>query len=160
MNSDGIAWSAAFRLKNYFDMQVFVPYPSPIDVAKCLDPKRLRKQIIECRQIMKTIEGQSEAWKNHPVIKMYSSEWAWLSCYTLCLQYYELGDEDAAQDENARAFMFRPKFLTKDFCDQHKRRLYTKAPALYPQFAGYGKSDENWYFVDGEIIKYINGKRI
>lgn len=23
-----------------------------------------------------------------------------------------------------------------------------------------GEYDENWYFVDGKIVKYINGKRI
>ena len=36
-------------------MQIFIPYPSPIDVAKCLDPRRLNKQILECDQIMKAI---------------------------------------------------------------------------------------------------------
>ena len=141
-------------------MQVFVPYPSPIDVAKCLDKLRLRKQIIECRQIMAAIEGQTKAWVNHPVVKMYEKHWMWLSCYTLCLQYYEIGDEDAAQHENVCAFPYRPSFLTKDFCDQHKRRLYTKAPELYPQFAEYGTSDENWYVIDGALVKYINGNRI
>lgn len=109
---------------------------------------------------MAAIEGQTKAWANHPVTKMYADHWMWLSCYTLCLQYYELGDEDAAQDENASAFPFRPSFLTKDFCDQHKRRLYTKAPDLYPQFAAYGKSEENWYVVDGKLLKYINGKQV
>lgn len=53
-----------------------------------------------------------------------------------------------------------PSFLTQEFCDQHKRRLYTKAQELYPQFAKYGKSDVNYYFVDGELLKYKNGKRI
>ena len=62
-------------------MQVFVPYPSPIDVAKCLDPKRLRKQIIECDQILKAIYGQSEAWKNHPVVKMYRPHAQFLAAY-------------------------------------------------------------------------------
>jgi len=141
-------------------MQVFVPYPSPIDVAKCLDERRLRKQIIECRQILDAITGQKKGWANHPVVKMYDKHWVWLSSYTLCLQYYEIGDEDAAQQENADAFPYRPSFLTKEFCDQHKRRLYTKAPDLYPQFADYGKSEENWYVVNGELLKYVNGRRI
>jgi hypothetical protein len=54
----------------------------------------------------------------------------------------------------------RPPFLTDDFCDQHKRRLFTKAPELYPQFEKYGKNYENWYFLDGNIVKYVNGKRL
>lgn len=143
-------------------MQVFVPYPSPIDTAMAMsnDKLRLRKQVIECDQILKAIYGQSEAWKSHPIVKMYSRHREWLESYTLCLKYYEFGDDDEAHAENALAFQFRPPFLTKSFCDQHKRRLYTKAPDLYPQFASYGKSEENWYFVNGEIVRYVNGERI
>ncbi len=144
------------------NMQVFVPYPSPIDVAKCLDPKRLRKQIIECDQILAAIDGRSQAWMNHPVVIMYSPYRKWLYRYEKCLSRFELFDRlmDSADDWSEVADRIRPPFLTESFCDQHKRRLYTKAPELYPQFAEYGKSDENWYFVDGEIVKYINGKRI
>ena len=142
-------------------MQIFVPYPSPIDVAKCLDPKRLRKQIIECDQIIAAIQGKSDDWKNHPVVKMYLHDSSWLMFYHDCLSYYQDGDLGWAIDRSDYASaLFRPSFLTDSFCDQHKRRLYTKAPDLYPQFAEYGTSEENWYFVDGEIVKYINGKKI
>jgi len=141
-------------------MQVFVPYPSPIDVAKCLDSKRLRKQIIECAQIMLALEGESSAWINHPATKTYEHYYSWLHDYCLCLEYYLANDFDMAEYWNDCANSCTPPFLFSEFCDQHKRRLYTKAPELYHQFASYGKSDENWYFVDGEIVKYINGKRI
>ena len=142
-------------------MQVFVPYPSPIDVAKCLDKKRLRKQIIECDQILKAITGESKAWKNHPVVKMYLHNSAWLKFYRDCLLSFQDGYLDWAQDRSDYADqLFRPPFLTKSFCDQHKRRLYTKAPELYPQFATYGKSEENWYFVDGRLRRYVNGKEV
>lgn len=140
-------------------MQVFVPYPSPIDVAKCLDPKRLRKQEIECNQILLANNGWSDAWLNHPVAKMYKPYDTWLRYYRACIIRYIEGACDLAKIWSDRADRIRPPFLTSDFCDQHKRRLFTKAPELYPQFAEYGKSDENWYFVDGEIVKYVNGKR-
>lgn len=142
-------------------MQVFVPYPSPIDVAKCLDTARLRKQVLEADQILNAISGKSNAWKNHPVVKMYSDYAGWLwyyretldaylkNCFTLAKQYSNQCDA-----------YFRPPFLTPEFCDQHKRRLYTKAPGLYPQFAEYGKSEENWYFVDGRLRRYVNGKEV
>ena len=146
-------------------MQVFVPYPSPIDTAMAMsnDKLRLRKQVLECDQILAAIFHNSQAWSNHPITKMYSgalnATWLWYyretldaflhDCPTLAKQYSYQCDT-----------YFRPTFLTDSFCDQHKRRLYTKAPELYPQFASYGKSDENWYFVDGEIVKYVNGKRI
>lgn len=142
-------------------MQVFVPYPSPIDVAKCLDNLRLRKQIIECDQILKAITGESKAWKNHPVVKMYLDYAAWLWYYRETLDAYTQGCLSLARQYSYQCdAYFRPPFLTESVCDQHKRRLFTKAPELYPQFAKYGKSEENWYFVDGEIVKYINGKRI
>lgn len=140
-------------------MQVFVPYPSPIDTAMAMsnDKLRLRKQVLECDQILAAINGKSQAWKNHPVVKMYKPYKSWLIRYKACLS--EL-DPMWAKIWSRHADRVRPPFLTESFCDQHKRRLYTKAPELYPQFASYGKSDENWYFVDGQIVKYVNGKRI
>lgn len=142
-------------------MQVFVPYPSPIDVAKCLDPKRLRKQIIECDQILKTIRGQSVAWKNHPVVKMYFDYGAWLWYYLETLDAYTQECLTLAKQYSYQCdAYFRPPFLTESFCDQHKRRLFAKAPDLYPQFAKYGKSEENWYFVDGRLRRYVNGKEV
>lgn len=141
-------------------MQVFVPYPSPIDVAKCLDSSRLRKQVLESDQILNAISGQSNAWKNHPITKMYSKHGLWLANYRQCLYLFLHGNTKTAEYFSEDADDIRPPFLTDSFCDQHKRRLYTKAPDLYPQFAEYGTSDENWYFVDGQIVKYVNGKRI
>ena len=41
-----------------------------------------------------------------------------------------------------------------------KKRLYTNDPEHYKMFESYGKTDINMYFVDGEWIRYINGKRV
>lgn len=141
-------------------MQVFVPYPSPIEVAKCMDRHRLHKQIIECHQILAALDDCSFAWKNHPVTKMYSAAYSWLHDYMLCLEYYITGNEDMAEYWSSFADGCRPPFLTDDFCDQHKRRLYTKDPVYYQQFAKYGTSEENWYVVNGKLLKYINGKQV
>lgn len=154
-------------------MQIFCPYPSPLECAKALWNDRLRynKQIIECKQILDAIEGVGKGWFNHPVVKMYKNYKVWLTCYMLCLTYYRLYQKSvnemdkkslytSAEIFNNRADQIRPPFLTEEFCDQHKRRLYTKSPELYSQFAKYGKSDINYYYVDGELLKYKNGKRI
>lgn len=141
-------------------MQVFVPYPSPIDVAKCLDPKRLRMQIIECNQILKAIHGESEAWKNHPVVKMYRPHIQFLAAYADTLWSFEQNCLYWIEGLSELADSYRPPFLTESFCDQHKRRLYTKSPNLYPQFAEYGTSEENWYVVDGHVLCNLNGKII
>lgn len=155
-------------------MQVFVPYKEPLKVAIIMwsDKKRFNKQIIECRQILNAIEGVGKGWFNHPVVKMYKDHKEWLECYLKVFEFYKNihNDELSEYDKyyvnndlelyNKRANEITPLFLTDDFCYQHKRRLYTKSPELYSLFAKYGKSDINYYYVDGELLKYKNGKRI
>jgi len=141
-------------------MQVFVPYPSPIDVAKCLDNKRLWKQHLECQQILAALSGRSTSYVNHPATKMYTDHVAWLTRYDHCLEQYHSGNVTAANWWSSEADAVRPDFLTEEFCDQHKRRLYTKSPEDYPQFAKFGKSDENWYVPEGEVVKYNKGKKV
>lgn len=154
-------------------MQVFVCYPEPIKCAEALWNDRLRynKQCIEVRQILDAIYGVGKGWFNHPVVKMYKHYRDWLECYLYCFENFRDSkksdnciDKDVfmigAEFYSNKADYIRPHFLTNDFCNQHKRRLYTKSPELYPQFEEYGKSDENWYYIDGELLKYKNGKRI
>lgn len=147
-------------------MNVFVPCQSPIECAKALwnDKKRFNKQIIECRQILDAIDGR-KAWRNHPVCLMYQEHKEWLQDYLNCFRYYRdykngFIASTIAQNFSYRADSMRPPFLTEEFCNQHKRRLFTKSPNLYPQFAEYGTSEVNWYVINGEIVKYKDGKRI
>lgn len=59
------------------------------------------------------------------------------------------------------AELCEPKFLSlDDLILQHRKRLFTKSSDKYQQFAEYGTSEENWYFVDGGLLKYVNGKMI
>lgn len=139
-------------------MQVFIPYPDPFLTAQCLDRKRLQKQRLEAYTIIKAIVYKTGGWASHPVVKMYSDHIGWLQCYLSCLRLYLEGFLDEARYWADNANKIRPPFITPDLCDQHKRRLYTKAPDLYPQFAEYGESDENWYVLGHKIVKYSNGK--
>lgn len=70
-------------------MQVFVPYKNPLECAAVLDARRLNKQILECRQILAAIRGESSAWRNHPCTKMYATHAEWLECYQHCLECYK-----------------------------------------------------------------------
>lgn len=141
-------------------MQVFTPYPEPVKTADCLDSRRLNKQIIECRQILAAIEGESEAWKNHPIVKQYKNYIPYLHAYIMCLIAFKDNRLEDAIAHSDCAMLYKPEFLTTEFCDQHKRRLYTKDKLFYAPFYKYGESQENWYFVDGKLLKYINGKMI
>lgn len=151
-------------------MQVFTPYDNPLECAIALwnDKKRFNKQIIECRQIINAING-SKSWANHPITKMYKANYNWLNLYLYCFENYRQCNIEVdkklkkyyyrnCEEINILANMIKPKFLTKEFCDQHKRRLYTKAPRLYNQFLDYGISEENWYVIDGKLFKYVKGK--
>ena len=141
-------------------MQVFLPYKEPIEVAKCLDRRRLWKQVLEGQQITEAIDGSSTSWRNHPVVKMYKNNLQFVRSYYLCLWQYHMGNIKGALLMNEYANASRPDFITEDFCIQHRRRLYTKDKVFYKDFAKYGESDENWYIVDGKLLKYKNGKLI
>lgn len=69
-------------------MQIFLPYTDIIEVAECLDNRRLHKQIVECKQIIKAITGESEAWKNHPIVKMYKDNVDFVYAYLSILERY------------------------------------------------------------------------
>jgi hypothetical protein len=77
-----------------------------------------------------------------------------------CLTGYIQGDILFALNSNHNCQEITPNFHTQEYFDQMKRRLYTKNKEHYKQWAYLGESDVNWYFVDGEWRKYINGKRI
>lgn len=94
-------------------MQIFLPYTNIIKVAQCLDKRRLHKQIVECDQILKAIKGESEAWKNHPIVKMYSNDYAFIKLYQSILQrYWNLSKTEKNFEE-----------IDKDLLTQNKKDL-------------------------------------
>lgn len=141
-------------------MQIFIPYSSPIEVARCLDSKRLNKQIIECNQIMKAIKGETKAWANHPIVKMYTGHLYWVELYRDCLEFYKNGHPDLAELFSARADMHRPSWMTEALCRSHRRRLVAKDAQFYKSFWVYGISDINYYVVDNKVLGYTQGKKI
>lgn len=139
-------------------MQVFI-VGTPLETAKALDGRRLQKQIVECLQILDALNG-AKAWSNHPCVLQYKGHERWLLNYMHCLTGYIQSDMLFALNSNGNCQKLTPNFHTQEYFDQMKRRLYTKNKEHYSQWAYLGESDVNWYFVDGEWRKYINGKRI
>lgn len=143
-------------------MQIFCPYPSPIATARCLSRKHLNNQCNEARVVLDAING-GEAWAHHPVVVMYNEHWRWLIHYRSCLIEYKNGDMDAAELLSRLADEETPEFLTDGFCENMRRRLYTKNPEHYGQFFGeLEPTEENWYWspYGGKIIRYRGGKRL
>lgn len=141
-------------------MQVFI-VGSPLETAMALDPKRLRKQIIECGQILDAINGKT-AWSNHPCVLQYRGYKEWLELYLNVLKSVQADDGLLAKACNFVATRITPDWHTQEYYDQMKRRLYTKDPEHYKQWADLGESQENWCWSQeqGEWRKYVNGKRI
>lgn len=140
-------------------MQVFI-VGSPMQTAMALDALRLNKQIVECDQILAALDGTT-AWSNHPCVLQYRGYENWLRHYRDCLEFYKRGYYNLAKIESHYATDCHPvEWHTDEYYDQMKRRLYTKDPKYYAVWSYLGTSDENWYFVDGEWRKYVNGKRV
>lgn len=141
-------------------MQVFI-VGSPLETAMALDPKRLNRQIQETKVILAALNG-AKAWSNHPCVLQYRGYEFWLRCYKRVLENVQYGGKDSivCKYNDYRAREAPPNWHTQEYYDQMKRRLYTKDPEHYAQWANLGKSDCNWYFVDGVWRKYVNGKRV
>ena len=140
-------------------MQVFV-IGSGLETAAAVDSKRFNKQIIETKQILSTLSGISEAWKNHPCILQYKGYSDYLFSYVMCLIAFREGDVSMAKMYSDIASNLKPEFHTVEYFNQMKRRLYTKNPTHYSIWSYLGESDENWYYVNSSWVKYKNGKRI
>ena len=142
-------------------MQIFI-IGSALDTFNILDKRRLRKQLLESNQILRTLVGASEAWKNHPCILQYKDHIFWLSNYNKCLFHYINSGSNCPQVQhyNRLCEESKPYFHTEEFLNQMKRRLYTKDPDYYSIWSYLGISDENWYYVNNEMRIYKKGKRI
>lgn len=139
-------------------MQVFI-VGSPLETARALDKRRLNRQLQEVKVILDALNG-AKAWSNHPCVLQYRGREEWLRAYKECLEWYVRGDEGKALWASNLADYWRPMFHTQEYFSNMKARLYTKDREHYKQFAEYGTSDYNLYYVDGEWRKYVNGKRI
>lgn len=143
-------------------MQVFV-VGSPLETAMALDKARLRKQIIECHQILAAIHGEGKGWIHHPVVLMYSepNSVRWLQMYADILEGYLAGYTGLiGVDREAKTIT--PAFHTQKYLNQMKRRLYTKNPEHYSQWKTLGESEDNWYWspTQQKWLVYRDGKLI
>lgn len=82
-------------------MQIFAPLVSLEDIARCLDNKRLNKQVLETRQIIRVIEGVKTGYRNHPAVKMYTPYMDFLRLYhnTMRAEWVARGKNSNMPDE-------------------------------------------------------------
>ena len=131
-------------------MQVFLPYGSDfVSSAQALDNKRLNKQLLECRQILAALAGETKGWVNHPATVQFKYHEDWLFEYAMACTN-EMIDRDIAYQNNFDAIVtlfnkFRvygstsfPAFLNDSRLEYtHRANLYLKDPEHYAQWASY-----------------------
>jgi hypothetical protein len=144
--------------KEQSNMQVFI-VGNIFETIKALDKKRRKKQWVEVQQIIDAINGRI-AWKNHPCVIQYKKYQYWLMLYRKVIEYFNMDMFERAENVSLVADLYRPPFHTEEYFTQMKRRLYEKDEEYYKQWSYLGKSLDNWYFIEGEWVKYRNGKKI
>ena len=122
-------------------MQTFVPYPSFVDSAKCLDYRRLGKQRVETMQILKSLTLDGYGWSSHPATKMWSGNIHGLSAYgvDICREWISRGYRDTCLEKIC--LIAEPDWddLPAWWGDEkihssHRANLLRKAPEYYNQF--------------------------
>lgn len=123
-------------------MQTFLPYPSYYDSGCVLDRARLGKQRVECKQILKALQGETQGWRNHPAVKMWQGHEYALCNYAIaiCTEWIFRGYTDRLCEEFHRAQRAFPN--TRDplwlglpsFHAAHRSNLLRKDPEHYKRF--------------------------
>lgn len=130
-------------------MQIFLPEYTFAESAAVLDQKRLVKQLLEGRQIMTALSGNSKGWVNHPATRMFRGHAGVLYYYLACIRnemerrgykwennWHEIEIMFNTYFYNERIY---PKWMLNDefskIVNTHRANLHLKAPELYPQYA-------------------------
>jgi len=141
-------------------MQTFLISADPLDTARALDYRRLGKQRVEAIQILNTLVGFSDAWKNHPAVKMWKGFEPFLLCDYLSTMITEWGRRGYRNDkifESYRKIHQELRTTTKSiqitpdwFCEElfltHKSNLIRKYPEYYRPIFGNDIPDDLPYF--------------
>lgn len=130
-------------------MQVFVPYANPTKTAKCLDNRRLNKQILECIQILSANTGIDVGWEipkyvyNHPNTILWKNPIFYIISYTFNLlnEYIERQDKihkcNSIMDKIWSKYDYEDselKHLTPEFCKKHQQILLEKDYNYYIKY--------------------------
>ena len=131
-------------------MQVFMSEYTFEDSAKVLDNKRLVKQLLEGRQILAALAGQTKGWRSHPATKMFEGYELALYGYLYCIakemdargykyennwnEIVRLRDYFDREDGYSNPPWFVDRATLHSVVTTHRRSLYNKAPELYPQY--------------------------
>jgi hypothetical protein len=92
-------------------MNTFLPFPDYEKSARCLDSRRLRKQQVECKQIVEILNGKGSGWAHHPAVLMWVGQSNALISYAA-----EIASECARRGFSTASYMATQAYydVTKD----------------------------------------------
>ena len=129
-------------------MQTFLPYPDFNQSAKILDYRRLGKQRVEAWQILNTLTGKSDGWKNHPAVRMWKGYEPALAQYgiAMCDEWILRGYKDTLRPRFIStlpknynllyyySFTYPMWWGNEQFHRSHRSNLLRKKPEFYREF--------------------------
>lgn len=140
-------------------MQTFLPYKSFADSARVLDNKRLGKQRVEAKQIIKALAGETKGWVNHPAVKMWRGCEGTLCDYaiSICDEWISRGYKDTLRDwfitERKKHQDKNPAWLgDQGFHASHRSNLLRKAHDWYSKF-GWSEGPDLPYVWPGRTLE-------
>jgi hypothetical protein len=136
-------------------MQTFLPFESFQKSAEVLDGKRLWKQRVETMQILQTLSGISQGWKNHPAVKMWKGFENFLLDYQAAIITEGLSrgyKDNVCWDKSVAAYALvdniqniKPHWLGDESVHaSHRSNLLRKNPDWYSNF-GWNDSPDQEY---------------
>src|SRR5574338_1334563 len=136
-------------------MQTFLPYTSFELTAKCLDYRRLGKQRVETKQILAALAGETNAWKNHPAVKMWRGHEKCLVVYGyyICQEWINRGYKDTTLPKigeyiykfDVKTLSYPEWFNDNRLFASHRSNLLRKDKEYYSQF-GWSEPDNLPYY--------------
>src|SRR5579875_424711 len=124
-------------------MQTFLPYPDFAVTAEVLDTARLGKQRVETYQIVRTLDGVTRGWRNHPAVRMWRGYEPALLQYGLaiCDEWDRRGYPDtvraklAVHERESGQPVVPPPWLGDEALHaSHRSNLLRKDPDWYGRF--------------------------
>ena len=123
-------------------MQTFLPYPSFVESARCLDYKRLGKQRVETWQLYRA-NTENSGWRHTPIAKMWKGYERALLHYGLicCIEWLRLGYEDTLCQRfgdlllQSKDPMILPPWIGDESLHaSHRSNLLRKDPIWYGKY--------------------------
>jgi hypothetical protein len=118
-------------------MNTFLPYEDFDASARVLDSRRLGKQRVEARQILRVLRGQSAGWRHHPAVLIWRGYDEALAAYynAVLREWIARGYRNSMPFEPAPECYVRPPWLGSPAVHAaYRARLLAKDPVWYGQF--------------------------